>query len=442
MAKTSFEPLPNSLWAASAESAPAAAPLMGEHQADMVVIGGGFCGLSAALHLAQAGLDTALVEANEIGFGASGRNGGQVISCFKDEPETLIERYGPDLGERMSLLGAGAGDLVATLIERYAIACDYRQNGWILGVHGPSMMGPIESRARQWQARGRPVRLLDRQETEDLLGTRLYQAGYLDPKGGDLNPLSFARGLARAAIQHGARIHVRSPATALERQGGAWAVTTPNGRLLAKTVLIATGAYSGRLLPSLERSVLPVQSIQVATRPLPDELRQTILPFGHVVSDTRRLLLYFRQDQAGRLVFGGRGSLSGQAIAPAHVQAILQAMRQTFPQLGHAAADEAVEFTWAGQVDITANRQLRVHELGPGLVAVLGFCGRGVAIAPAVGKALAQALAEGSLGGLPLPVTPVRPVPLHGLRLPAMALMAQWYRLMDRLEARQDGAAA
>ena len=419
-----------SLWAATARPAPRTHPLEGEALADVAVIGGGFCGLSCALHLAEGGAETVLLEAEGPGWGASGRNGGQVIPCFKDDPETLIARLGPDLGERMSALGASGGDLVADLIARHRIDCDFRREGWVLGVHARAGLPSMESRARQWQARGRKVRLMGRAETAELLGTDLYEAGYLDPAGGALNPLSFARGLAAAAMAHGARVFTGSAARGITREGSGWRVTTDRGVVLARRVVVATGAYSGDLIRGLGRTILPVQSVQIATEPLSDNVRRAVLPHGHVVSDTRRLLLYFRQDRAGRLVFGGRGSLGGERIRPAHVARIEAAMRRSFPQLG----DVPVTHVWAGQVDITADRRLRVHQPAPGLVAVIGFNGRGVAIAPAVGKALAEALLAGSLRRLPLPVTPLRPLPLHGLRRPAMALAVQWSRLRDRLE--------
>jgi glycine/D-amino acid oxidase-like deaminating enzyme len=418
------------LWAATAAETFAGEAFEGDTTTEVAIVGGGFCGLSAALHLAKAGVATTLLEANAIGWGASGRNGGQVISCFKDAPETLISRHGPDLGERMSALGASAGDLVADLITHYGIRCDFRRDGWVLGMHGPAMRQALEERTRQWQARQLPVRMLDAAEAATLLGTGTYEGAYLDPRGGALNPLSFARGLARAASEEGARIHAQSPVLSIVRDGGRWRLGTPCGTVRADKVLVVTGAHSGALRPELERSVLPVQSIQIATRPLPDALRAGILPRGSVVSDTRRLLHYFRFDAAGRFVFGGRGSLRGDAVAPNHVKSIAKAMAATFPQL----AGESIEYTWAGHVDITADRRLRVHELAPGLVAVLGLNGRGVALAPAIGCAVAGALTQDTLAQLPLPVTDVKPMPFHGLRLPAMALVAEWYRLRDRLE--------
>ncbi len=422
--------LPPSLWAATAPPAPPTEALAGTVRADVAIVGGGFLGLSAALHLAEAGAQVALVEAEAPGWGASGRNGGQVIPGWKDDPETLAARLGPDLGARMSALGDGAADLVYALIERHGIACDLHRGGWIHALHGAAAIPEAERRTRAWQAFGAPVRLLDAAETDALLGTSGYAGGYLDPRGAGLNPLALARGLARAAMRHGARLFAPAAAAGLERRDGRWRVAVPPGDILAEQVLIASGAYSGELLPKLRRSVLPVQSIQVATAPLPEAVRREIVPGGQVASDTRRLLHYFRLDAAGRLVFGGRGALSGEAPAPAYLRAVTTAMRRSFP----GVRDAPIEHAWAGLIDITQDRRLHVHRLGPGATAVVGLNGRGVAQATAIGKALADALA-GDFAALPLPVTTLRPVPLHALRLPAMAVVAAAYRLRDHIEA-------
>ena len=424
------EPLPPSLWAATAEPMPATATLQGEVRVDVAIVGGGFCGLSAGLHLAAGGTSVAVLEAREPGWGASGRNGGQVIPGFKDLPSVLRSLHGDDLGRRMAQLGAGAGDVVDDLVTRHGIKCHYRREGWINAIHGGPALKLAEARATEWQALGAPVRILDREETAALLGSDAYLAGYLDPRGAALNPLSYARGLARAAAGAGATIFANAPVSAIEREGDGYRVSAPGGAVLAKRVLVATGAYSDGVVPGLERTILPVQSIQIATRPLSDNVRASVLPKGHVVSDLRRLLLYFRLNEDGRLIFGGRGSIRSEVVKPAHVAAVADAMRRTFPQIGNVAID----YVWAGQVDVTPGRRLRVHELAPGLWTVIGFSGRGVAQATTVGKAMADALAKGTLDGLPLPVSPMRPLPFHGLRLPAMAAVAAWSRFMDKLE--------
>ena len=419
-----------SLWEETSCPAAITSEMTGDARADVVVIGGGFCGLSCALHLTEGGADTVLLEAEGPGFGASGRNGGQLISCFKDDPETLIARHGYERGEAIARLGAGAGDLVADLIDRHGIDCAFRRDGWIQAIHAESGLPKMEHRARQMLARGLDVQMLDRAETAALTGTDIYAGGYLDAGGGGLNPMSLARGLAEAAQRAGARVHTHSPATAITREDGGWRVTTPHGTVCAAQVITATGVYSGPLIPELQRSMLPVQSIQIATAPLPRDVRAQLMPEGHVVSDTRRLLLYFRLNEEGRLVFGGRGALGGETIRAAHVARLERTMRRSFPQIG----DVAVTHHWAGQVDLTADRRLRIHRDIQGLWSVIGFSGRGVAIAPAVGKAVAQAVLAQDTVNLPLPVTPMRPLPFHALRKPAMAVAVGLSRLRDRLE--------
>lgn len=427
---------PDSLWQATAQPEPEAPALAADERADVVVIGGGFCGLSCALHLAEGGCDTILLESHGFGWGASGRNGGQLIPCFKDNPEDLIARHGPELGGAMANLGAGGGDLVADLIARHGIDCAFHRDGWIHAVHSQSALPAIKERARQWQARGRDVRMLERDQVAALTGCNDYVAGYLDPSGGGLNPMSLARGMAYAAQRLGARLHAASPARRIERQGDGWRVTTPGASVRCNQIVLATGAYSGDLVPALQRSILPMQSLQIATEPLPADVRATILPEDHVLSDTRRLLLYFRLNEQGRLVFGGRGSTGGEAMKPAHLARLEATMRKCFPQVG----DIPLRYRWAGHVDLTPERALRVHHPEPGFWAVIGFSGRGVAIAPAVGKALAEAVIRDSTDGLPLPVTPMRPLPFHALRRPAMTAAIGWAWLRDRLE-RADGRA-
>ncbi|QIE46717.1 FAD-binding oxidoreductase [Pseudohalocynthiibacter aestuariivivens] len=422
-----------SLWEATARPAPESVPLEGTTQADVAVIGGGFCGLSCALRLASGGADTVLLEAEAPGFGASGRNGGQLISGFKDDPETLIALHGPERGEAIARLGVSAGDMVADLIAEHRIDCAFHRDGWIQAIHTESELPRLENRARQMRARGQNVQMLDRTEVAALTGTDIYAGGYLDADGGGLNPMSLARGMAEAAQGAGARIHTDSPATAVTRDAkGGWCITTPRGTLHAAQVVMATGVHSGAVTPALQRSVLPVQSIQIATAPLPPDVRGTLMPEGHVVSDTRRLLLYFRVTEEGRLVFGGRGALGGEAIRAGHVDMLERTMRRSFPQI----TDAPVTHHWAGQVDLTVDRRLRIHWDEHGLWSVIGFSGRGVAIAPAVGRAVADAVLAQSPRDLPLPITPVRPVPFHALRKPAMSVAIGISRLRDRLEGR------
>ena len=422
--------LPNSLWAATAAAAADTPPLEGERSADAVVIGAGFTGLSAALHLAEAGTDTVLLEAGEPGWGASGRTGGQVIAGLKYDPDELIAKFGPERGERMAAFAGGTADLVFELIERHGIDCHAVRSGWIQGVHAGSKMSLAERRVTQWTQRGYEAEVIDAARMEELTGTGRYAGGWIDRRGGMLQPLSYSRGLARAAIGAGAAIHGRSPATGLVRDGRRWRVETPGGAVLTDQVLLATNAYTDALWSGLKQSVIPVFSYQVATQPLGDNLRGTILAGGMPVSDTRRLLLYFRMDHTGRLLVGGRGRFR-ETEEPEFYRNIVAGLNWLFPQLGPVELDHY----WGGQVALTLNHLPHLNELAPGLHAMIGYNGRGVGMATACGRMMAERMRGKPLADLPLPATPMKPIPFHGFRQPALAAAITWKRFLDRWEA-------
>jgi glycine/D-amino acid oxidase-like deaminating enzyme len=292
-------------------------------------------------------------------------------------------------------------------------------------------METLRVRVEQWQRRGAPVELLDRGRVAELTGTACYAGGMLDRRAGALQPLRYARGLARAAQRAGAAVHGRSPATGLEAHAGTWRVTTPAGTLTASTVILATNAYTDGLWPGLERTVLPVQSYQIATRPLPDEVRRRVLPGGQVVSDLRRVLLYFRLDPDGRLIMGGRGPLNDTGD-PALFERLARAVTALFPQV------EAPqwEHRWSGRVALTADHLPHLHEPRPGLLIGLGYNGRGVAMATVMGKLLADRALGASPADIGWPVVSMTPIPLHAWRLPVMALVLHWRRLRDWLDSR------
>ena len=306
--------LPPSLWAATAVPGPDTPALCEPVFADVVVVGGGFTGISTALHAAEGGADVVLLEAGEPGFGASGRNGGQVVPGLKLQPDEVVKVFGPRVGERFVRFGGECPDLLFSLIERHGIDCAASRDGHIVAVHSERLLPQMEDRQRQWRKLGVELELFDREETNRRTGAAGYVAGLLDRRGGSLNPLSLARGIARAAIKAGARIYGLSPATTLRRIGDKWRVGTPNGAVFADQVVLATNGYTDGLWPGLAQSIVPVYSYQLATKPLSDNIRSNILPDGHVVSDTRRLLAYFRKDPEGRLVLGGRGLFRDTAI--------------------------------------------------------------------------------------------------------------------------------
>jgi glycine/D-amino acid oxidase-like deaminating enzyme len=422
-----------SFWAAAAAPAPRTGRLDGDRVVDVAIVGGGFSGLSTALHLAEAGVACAVVEAGEIGSGASGRNNGQVIPTMsRADPSAMVATFGRERGERFAGLVRDSAQTVFDLVRRHAIDCAAEQSGWVQPAHTPGRVAKVaERRFKEWHALGAPVELLDRQQTATLLGSDAYCGAWLNRSGGHINPLAFARGLARAAIGKGAAVFTQSPARSVERLAdGSWRVRTHAGALRAGRIVIATNAYTDDVWPGLKREVIPVFSFQMATRPLSDNVRKSLLPGRQAMSDTRGDLHFCRYTHDHRLVTGApllwRGDIDRRLRA--HVAKRLQEM---FPQLGEVSFDHL----WCGYVGMTADHCPRLHELAPGVATWIGCNGRGVALATAMGPELARwAAGHARIDDLALPVTALQPIPAHALAKRLARFMLWLYRRRDARE--------
>jgi glycine/D-amino acid oxidase-like deaminating enzyme len=415
-----------SLWSVTAPPGPACAALSGARHAHAAIVGAGYTGLSAALHLAQAGRDVVVVEAGAIGARASGLNGGQVIPGVKHDPDALERLFGAAQGARLVATVAAGPDVVFELIEKHQLQCDAVRAGWIQPAHSQAALAQLALRVEQWRRRGAAVQLLSRAEVGRLTGSDCYCGGLIDRRGGTVQPLSYVRGLAAAVLRAGASIFTDSPAVKLTAGAGGWRIDTPHGSVTAPVAIIATNAYSGALHGPLRRSVVAVPSFQVATGPLPAPLRAQILAGGQAASDTRRLLRYFRLDAGGRFVLGARGSYAASPSRHAmrhHYRAALE----IYPQLRGLP----FEYHWGGFVAMTRDSLPHLHELAPGLLAGLGYNGRGVAMATVIGRLLARRALGAEAADLGFPLTPLRPVPLHALSGLGVRATVQYLRLVD-----------
>ena len=395
------DPRSHGLWERSAPPAPATGALAGDVTADVAVIGGGFTGLSAALHLAEAGVSVAVLEAVEIGFGGSGRNVGLVNAGMWVMPDDLPSVLGETHGGRLLALLGGAPGVVFDLVERHGISCEAERAGTLHCAVGPKGVAEIAERARQWQARGADVELLDADETLRRVGTRGYGGSLLDHRAGTIQPLAYARGLGAAAIAAGARIFTASPVLAASDESGAWRLRTAGGSLSAPQVIVATNAYGHTVWPEIRAEVVHLPYFNLATAPLGDNLRRSILPEREGVWDTRGILSSFRFDAAGRLVFGSVGALRGTGRA-IHRGWGRRALAKLFPQL--AGVD--FEHEWYGTIGMTADHLPRFHRLARNVVSFSGYNGRGIAPGTVLGRELAR-LVSGEIAeaDLPLPVT-------------------------------------
>ncbi|KUZ75746.1 NAD(P)/FAD-dependent oxidoreductase [Burkholderia ubonensis] len=420
---------PGSLWAATATAAPDTPALDASASCDVAVIGAGFTGLSTALHLVERGASVRVIDGAQPGWGASGRNGGQVIPGLKYDPDELVRRFGETAGERLAGIVGSAADTVFDLIARHAIDCDARRNGWIQPAPTGAMLDTVARRAQQWAARGAPVEMLGRDDVARRLGTRAYAGGWIDRRAGSVQPLSYTRGLVRAAQARGVVVHGLTRAVGLTRADGRWRIETAQGAALSSDrVVIATNGYTDGLWPGLRQSVIAANSFIVATQPLAPDIGRDILAGGEVASDARRLLLYFRRDAAGRLLMGGRGPFA-EPRAASDWRHLERAATLLYPQLKGVG----FEYRWAGRVAITADFLPHVHEPVPGVMIALGYNGRGIAMATTLGKHLAAHLSGDARLPLPFHVTPIRPIPFHGLQRFYIAAGVAWYRLLDSL---------
>ncbi|MBV8103724.1 MAG: FAD-binding oxidoreductase [Hyphomicrobiales bacterium] len=395
------DPLSHGLWETTAPPAPPTPPLSGRIRADVAVVGCGYTGLSTALRLAESGARVAALEAVEIGFGGAGRNVGLVNAGMWVMPREFPKALGPDYGERALTLLGGAPRLVWDIVETYAIDCDPVRNGTLQCAVGPKGLAEIEERTRQWGERGAPVSVLSAAETAKRIGSAAYAGALLDLRAGTIQPLAYARGLARAAIAAGAAIYTQSPVRTAERTGGAWRLTTAGGALEADWVVVATDAYGGAPWPQGRREQVRLPYFNFATRPLSVELQASILPGREGCWDTKTILSSFRFDRAGRLVFGSVGALRGTGHA-IHRAWAKRALLKIFPNIGRIE----FESQWYGMIGMTDNALPRFHRLADHVVTVCGYNGRGIGPGTAFGRVLADhILGRVSEKDLPLPVT-------------------------------------
>jgi glycine/D-amino acid oxidase-like deaminating enzyme len=414
------------LWEKTAPPAPPTAALAGDRAAEVAVVGGGYTGLSAALHLAEAGVDVVLLEAAEIGFGGAGRNVGLVNAGMWVMPDTLVGTLGPARGEALlSLLGDGPRRVFA-LIEKHAIACEATRNGTLHCAVGRSGLKELEEREAQWRRRGAPVELLSASEAAAKTGTAAYSGALLDRRAGTVQPLAYARGLAGAALAAGAAIHTRSPVQAIESEGSGWRLATPGGTVTAAQVVVATDAYSERPWSALRAEQVRLPYFNFATAPLADHLLRTILPERQGAWDTKSVLSSFRLDQAGRLVFGSVGALRGTGLA-VHRAWAKRALRRLFPEIG----DLRFEAEWFGMIGMTADNLPRFHRLDRNVLTICGYNGRGIAPGTVFGRCLAE-LVLGRMrdDDCPLPCTAPRDARFRAVREGAIEWGAQLAHLV------------
>lgn len=393
------------------------------------MVGGGYTGLSAALHLANAGSRVVLLEADSAGFRASGRNGGQIHSGHRQEQAALEKWLGPQHARDLWALAEEAKALVRSLVAEHTIDCALKP-GLVIAAHDRRALKDLEE-STDYLARHygcATSRMMDAEETARLLGTKAYPGARFDADGGHLHPLRYARGLAAAAEAAGAVIHESSRVLAVDEDRACANARTADGIVTAKRIVLACDAYSGILVPALAPYIAHVESFIVATAPLAPDVFASVLPCDAAVADTRHVLDYYRKSGDGRLLFAGR---EAYWTPPEDVARIVRPrMLSVFPQLAGAAID----YGWHGTVGITATRMPHFGRVSPRILFAHGYSGHGVALATLGGKLLAEAALDHPERFDVMARVPARKFPGgRYLRRPLVTAGLLWFKLLDAL---------
>ncbi len=420
--------LPPSLYADTARPPVATPPLDGDRRASVCVIGAGFTGMSAALHLAAQGTDVVVLERNEPGWGASGRNGGQVNPGLKWDPDTVEADFGPELGRRMVAMAWDAPNVVFDIVARHQIECEASQAGTLRAAFQGNNVAEIRAAFEQGARRDMPVEFLDGPAMRTAMGTDRYLCALLDKRGGHVNPLGYARGMAQAAQQLGVTIHGGTPADKIWREGTSWKVATPSGTVTADRLVIGTNGYTDDLWPKLRRSVVPVYSGIAASEPVPDDVAREIFPLRGSIYELGKITTYYRLDRWNRVLMGGRCRQT-DISEPSDVQWMVDYARRLWPQL----APYKWTHGWSGQLAVTPDHYPHIHEPAPGVLVCVAYNGRGVAMSTAMGPQLARRTLGGTAAEIDMPITDLKEIPFHALWKTAVSARVLYGRIRDYL---------
>ncbi|TVQ84658.1 MAG: FAD-binding oxidoreductase [Micavibrio sp.] len=419
----------SSYYAATAHDAPARPALEGEKRCDVCILGAGYSGLATALFLAEKGFDVIVLEAERVGWGASGRNGGHMINGFTRGYGAIKSLYGQEAADAVYHMFCDGAEILRGVIKNYDIDCDFKETGNIFAAARKAQVRDLDEERQVWEKFGHSeTRILDAEEIAAMTGSDSYCGGMFDPKGGHLHPLNLALGEAAALEKLGGKIYENSRVTSVDYEKDKPEFHTTRGKIIADFGVICGGAYMENTVKQIENRVMPVASRMIATEVLDENLRRTILPQDATVEDCNYILDYYRFSADGRLIFGDGYVYAGEARADT-TEAALNNMRRVFPQL----EDVKVEYAWSGTMGITLRRLPHTGRLSPNVYFVQGYSGHGITTTHLMGKLIADAIAgqaEGfevfaSLKQLPFPFA-------RRLRVPFTLLGRWYYALRDK----------
>jgi gamma-glutamylputrescine oxidase len=419
----------SSYYAATANDRRERPALSGDIQADICVVGGGFTGIATGLTLAELGYKVVILEGAKIGWGASGRNGGQIINGFSREIEYIEETVSTEGAKALAALALEGGNVIRDHVARYDIACDLK-DGSVLAACTDKQLREMTAVRDMWAARGRDgIEILDKTAIRNHVGTDAYAGGWIDHKGGHIHPLNLALGEAAAAEQNGATIYEQTRVTRVDHQSEMPTVYTDGGSVTARYVVLAGNAYLGTTVKELAPKILPASTQIIVTEPLSDDVAAKLLPTDMCVEDANYVLDYYRLTADKRLLFGGGTVYGGQDIADVE-KALRPNMERVFPGM----RDVKVDFGWQGNIALTWSRLPHVGRLGKGTYFAHGYSGHGVTSSHMMGRLLGHAIhGDASLFDI-FAAIPARSFPGGQLlSVPLSRLGCWWYSMRDRL---------
>lgn len=417
-----------SLWTATANPKKNRPSLVGNEQTDVIIVGAGFTGISASLHLQQKGYNSIVLEQETVGWGASGRNGGMLLPGYKPTLVELADKWGVDEAKQLNDLSIESLRLVEQLTKDYQIDCSLQKTGHVVAAFKPKHFEGMKNESEFINKNfGYETKIIEKNDMGEVIGSKTYHGGLEDPLSYSFHPLNYVRGLAEAAESHGAKIYEKSKVINVKRDSGYVEVFTESGKVKAKELILATDAYSEKIMKPLHRGILSISSQIIATEILPESTLKRLLPKGQMIFDTSNFLYYFRRTADSRIAFGGGDIIPNRGESA--YKEVYEAMINVFPELKGCK----VNYRWDGLIGVTRDMFPVLGKMEDGTFFAAGYCGHGASLATLFGKLLAQCIVKENEDMYRFGEMKLKPFPFSNQKGLLINLASKYHRLLDWL---------